>query len=360
MTWQETLRIFERVLQTTGRGERVAVATVTHIDGSAYRRPGAKLLIEQDGVMIGNVSGGCLESDLNEIALVVMSENAPRLRHYDTGSDENTVWGLGLGCNGSVDVFVRPFTPDEGESPVAPLLRLLSCDNPFVVSTVVAGDQALGSTLIVTVDGSVTGSTGDVELDSRISEHALAALRDGKSAVQDIGSLQIFAEVLVPPLQLVICGAGDDAIPLAASASDQGFRVTVADHRPAYLTTERFPDAAQLIEMRAEEGGELPAGADTYVVIMTHFVDRDREWTRYFMPTEVPYIGILGPRSRTEEILAGIEPRNRDRIYGPVGLDIGAERPEQVALSIMAELLAISSGHVPRHLREKDGPIHDD
>ena len=371
--WQETSQILGRVTELAAAGRRAALATVVRIDGSAYRRAGAKLLVEESGATRGGVSGGCLEADVREIALGVMREGTPRFRHYETGSDDRTVWGLGLGCNGAVDVFVQPATSADAQDMARRVRALLAGDAPFAVSTVVRGPStALGRMMLVAAVGSRAGCTGNPALDREVARRTEALLAVGESRRYDIESTcagtestGVFTEVHVPPPRLVICGAGDDAMPLAAHASQIGYRVTVVDHRPAYLSRERFPDAER-IDRRPDDGLEgLPLGPSTHLVVMTHSFAHDREWGRRLLRTDVPYIGLLGPRARRDEILEQIgvtgEPAGAtgmDRFFAPVGLDLGADGPEQIAVSILAELLAVRTSSVPRHLRDKDGVIH--
>lgn len=370
--WQETAQIVGRVAELAAAGRRAAMATVVRIDGSAYRRPGAKLLVEEDGATCGGVSGGCLEADVREIAGAVMRGGAPRLCHYETGDDDRTVWGLGLGCNGAVDIFVQPVTSGDTLDLARQVGTLLAGDSPFAVSTVVRGPSAaLGRTLLAG-DGLAAGSTGAPGLDREIARRSDTLLAGGESKLYDIesdgadtDSTGVFTEVHVPPPRLVICGAGDDAMPLAAFASRIGFRVTVVDHRPAHLSRERFPDAER-IDRRPTDGLEgFPLGPRTHVVVMTHSFAHDREWIRRLLRTGAPYIGLLGPRARRDEILGQIgasgEPgaaTGTDRLFAPVGLDLGADGPEQVAVSILAELLAVRASSAPRHLRDKEGVIH--
>ncbi len=354
--WQETRQIMRRVAELTERGEAAAVATVVHIRGSAYRRPGAKLLVEASGKTWGGVSGGCLEADVREVGLAVLCDGVPRLRHYDTGSDEETVWGLGLGCNGSVDIFVQPATAPETLAAFARVRELLEGDAPFTVSTVLAG----GQTLVRADVGAVTGSTGEARLDGEIKQRAADCLADERSAVYDVSSARVFTEVHIPPPRLVIFGAGDDAMALASTARNVGFRVAVVDHRPAYLAPERFPEATHLIDARpGQDSDPLPPPLDrrSYAVVMTHSFAHDRDWVRHLVGTDVPYIGLLGPRARTETILGELTGDGSDRVFGPAGLDLGADGPEQIAVSIVAELLAVWGQREPRHLREREGAI---
>jgi len=354
--WQETSLLLDEAARAAGAGRRTALATVVRILGSTYRRPGAKLLVADDGAVSGGVSGGCLEDDVREVALGVLRGAPPALRRYDTGGDEQQVWGLGLGCDGMVEVFVERL---DGRGAVAARARkLLAGDRPFAIATLVAGPGA-GAALLLEEDATVTGSTGDAALDRTIAATARAQLGAGTTGVVEIGARRLFVEVLEPPPRLIICGAGDDARPLAALATSAGFRVTVADHRPAYLVADRFPAGVRLVQARPEEGIEAFAQtAGTFVVIQTHSLTHDKHWARSAATSAACYVGLLGPRERGQKLLEELPPAARRRVFTPVGLDLGAEGPEQIAVSIVAELLAVHTGRPPRHLRERDGAIH--
>jgi xanthine/CO dehydrogenase XdhC/CoxF family maturation factor len=206
----------------------------------------------------------------------------------------------------------------------------------------------------------VTLDSAEGPLDAEAVVRARDLLLTGRSAVEEIDGRSTFIESLMPPPQLVVFGAGDDARPLAQLAADAGFRVVVTDQRPAYLTVERFPAAAALVH------SGLALDDTEYAVVMTHNFAHDQEFVRLLLESPVPYIGILGPRQRTERILGNLaregafDESQRDRIYGPVGLDIGTDGAEQVALSIIAELLAVRSGRQARSTRERPVPIHAD
>ncbi|HEX6899036.1 MAG TPA: XdhC family protein [Thermoanaerobaculia bacterium] len=355
--WKETAEVLSRLAELTAAGRRAALATVVHIVGSAYRRPGAKFLIEETGDTLGSVSGGCLEADVREVAKEVLATGRPSLRHYSTGADEDVVWGLGLGCNGLVDVFIQSAT----EGPLADLedtLRgLLAGDAPFTVATVVEGD-GLGQTLIVGPD-SVHGSLGSADLDAQAVEKARSLALSGRSGVHPVGDRRVFFEALPPPPHLIVCGAGDDARPLVAYAADAGFRVTLVDHRQGLMNPAWFPQAARLILARPEDQEtDLPPAERSLAVVKTHSLGHDREWARRLLAAGLPYVGMLGPRARTESILKEIGMPGDERVYGPVGLDLGADGPRQVALSIVAELLAFTAGREPKHLSERKEAIH--
>ena len=333
--WRETAEIAERVAVLASSGRRAALATVVRIDGSSYRRPGAKLLIEDDGRTIGGVSGGCLEADVRGIALHVIETGTPQLLHYDTGADDHTVWGLGLGCNGSVDIFVQPATVPETLRVLTEIGARLDGTSAFGISTVVEGSSAVGETRVVDDVGAA------------------------RSRVETIDGRTVFTEILDAPPSLIVCGAGDDARALVAYASDAGFAVTVVDHRHAFLAADRFPSAKRLVHLRPEAAaGALAIDARTLAVVKTHSFVHDRDWLRVFLTTRVSYIGVLGPRARADQMLEEIGERRDPRVFAPVGLSLGADGPEQIAISVVAELLAVLTRQQPGHLRERGQTIH--
>jgi xanthine dehydrogenase accessory factor len=357
--WKETADIIDRVAQLDSLSRSAAIATVVRIAGSAYRRPGAKLLVEDDGRTVGGVSGGCLEADVCGVALAVMRTRIPRVLHYDTGADDQTVWGLGLGCYGSVDVFVQPVDAPGVRDTLHAVRGLLNRDDPFAICTVIDGPLDVGRSVIVGTEGVLAVSTGPQGLDDDLTRFAGDCLTLRTSRLHSVDSRLVFAEVLVPPPRLVVCGAGDDSRPLVAYASDSGYAVTVVDHRVAFLSSDRFPAARRLVALRPEDDpATLGIGSDTAVVIQTHSFAHDRAWLSYVLRTDASYIGLLGPRARTDRILHQIRAQDSRRVFGPVGLDLGAEGPEQIAISIVAELLAVRADHKPKHLRDRRMAIH--
>ena len=311
----------------------------------------------EDGSTAGNVSGGCLEQDVREVAREVIRSGREEVRSYCSTSDDIAAWDLGLGCDGQVEVLIAP-----APEPLPRERALLDGRMPFAVATVLPA----GPRLLVTPD-STEGTLGAHLLDAEAAVRARELLTAGQSAVLELGDHSVFIESLIPPPQLVIFGAGDDARPLARFAADIGFRVVLADKRPAYLTTARFPSAAALVHGGVGNWEQRLALDETcYAVVMTHNFGDDQKFTRSLLGSSIAYIGILGPRQRTERILGNLsregafDESQRDRIYGPVGLDIGTDGAEQVALSIIAELLAVRSGRRVRSVRERPVPIHAD
>ncbi len=354
--WQETRDIARRVLEAAASGQFIALATVIEIAGSAYRRPGAKLCVDAHGDTWGGVSGGCLEADVRELGLGSIQSGASCLRHYETGSDEDTLWGLGLGCDGQVRVFIQRIAP-ESQVLWSKVNELLEGDDAIVLATIVSGDAAARSVLFAR-GVMIASTTGDGDLDRTLTEHAANLVVSGASRLESLGSSSVFFDVLRPPPRLLVIGAGDDAMPLVAMASDLGFRASVVDHRPAYLSADRFPNAT-LVPARPENGlAPIRLTADTWAVVMTHTLVRDRAWVSALLDSPVAYIGVLGPRTRVSDLLDELGARAAPRVFGPVGLDIGADGPEQIALAVLAEVLAVRSRRQPQHLRDREVPIH--
>jgi xanthine/CO dehydrogenase XdhC/CoxF family maturation factor len=354
--WQETRDIARRI-RNVEPGTPAAVATVIRIEGSAYRRPGAKLLIEGTGAMQGGVSGGCLEADVKEVGLAALREGRSCTRRYETGAEADTVWGLGLGCEGRVELLVQPVT-NAGRPLWHAVADALDGDRPFVLASLSEGPAA-GRSILISAGERVAGSSGDAGHDHSIVSRAQGHLTAGKSAVETIDGVTVFFDVLLPPPWLSVFGAGDDAAPVVRLAAELGFRCAVVDHRAAFVTAERFPEAHRYEVRRPEEGVDgLPLGEEAAALVMTHALAHDIAWVRAVATTPVMYLGVLGPQRRVARILAAAGVPAGGRVYGPVGLDLGAVGPEQIALSVLAELLAVRAGRDAASLRERGAAIH--
>jgi xanthine dehydrogenase accessory factor len=358
--WLETREVLDFLAGAAAAGKRTALATVVRVRGSAYRHEGAKLAVAEDGSTAGNVSGGCLEQDVREVALQVIKKGQAELRSYCSSTDEIAAWDLGVGCEGQVDVYVEVAGARPKER------KLLNGRMSFAVCSPVDGkrDTGKGQRLVVT-RGGADGDLGSKDLNTRATAKARELIETGESGIHEIAGCSVFIDVLVPPPQLIVLGAGDDARPLVRFATDVGFRVVVVDRRPGLLTPERFPAAALLVESGGADLPEkLPVDAECYAVVMNHNFADDQAYVRTLLRSPVAYVGLLGPRQRTERILrnlasgGGDGPLDEGRVYGPVGLDIGTDGAEQVALAVIAEILAVRSGRQARSLRERPVAIH--
>jgi xanthine dehydrogenase accessory factor len=355
------------------RGERMALATIVAVRGSTYRRPGARLLVPEQGELIGNISGGCLENDVADVARIVMQEGMARVVSFDLTADDEAVWGWGLGCNGAIELFVEP---GEKAAEVAGALRMaLEDERPISMVTVLDSsipgvDQ--GTRLLVRPDGSADTSLGDPALDAAATASAMELLSRDRSEIRTLpgssGEAKAFVEVLEPPLRLLVCGAGHDAASLVRAAAGLGWHSIVVDDRGEFLNRERFPEAAGFVRLdRPEEVAKVaPIDERTFVVVMTHNFLRDKDYIRSLLGSPARFIAMLGPGARTQRLMtelreegAAMTEENLERIHGPAGLDLGAEGPEEIAAAIVAEIVAVKRGREGGFLKHRVGPIHD-
>lgn len=350
------------------RGDRMALATIVGVQGSTYRREGARLLVPENAKPIGTISGGCLEGDVREVAAEVMREGTPRLLHFDLTADDEAVWGWGLGCNGVVDVFIEPAEGAFGTA--GALRRAVEEQRDLVAVTVITayGGPTPGDRMLVHPDGAAEGSLGAADVDEGAVESALGALREERSRTVSLPrGVEVFVEVLQPPIRLLVCGAGHDAIPMVRFGSMLGWRVEVIDDREQFLKARRFPEAARLVRTEPIEAATAAGGDErSYVVVMSHNFLRDKDYLRSFLSSNAAYIGMLGPKARLERILDELrregfepDPDDLDLVHGPAGLDLGAEGPEEVAWAVVGEILALRNGRAGGFLKGRSGPIHD-
>jgi xanthine/CO dehydrogenase XdhC/CoxF family maturation factor len=325
------------VQHLTAPGAKSGVlATLVTVEGSSYRRPGARLLVTADGRRIGSISGGCLEEDVLARAHAVAAGGKPELVLYDTSSENDLVWGVGLGCHGVVQVLLEKLPA-----------------NPEWVKTLSAN---LGARRATDIEVIWRSAGARAPLGTRLASPST-------STPSDAG---IFRQTLEPPVSLVIFGAGDDAQPLVGFAKQLGWHVTVADPRPAFATAPRFPEAdALVVGPAAELVGRIDPGPATLAVVMTHHYVHDVPLLRALLARPLAYLGLLGPKKRADKIAGDLTadgfvltPEMQARLHAPVGLDLGAETSGEVALAIMAEMQAALGQRDARPLRERTGSIH--
>lgn len=335
------------------------LASVVSVAGSTYRRIGARLLVLPDDALLGLISGGCLEGDLLARAREVREDGAPRLIHYDATAEDDIVWGLGLGCAGVVDVLMEPVAPGR-PGPLAWLAAWRRERETGVLATALAPGQ-LGRRWALHPDGRLEGAPSD---------EVRAALREASSTGRSrrIATREgdVTLEVARPPRRLLVFGAGPDARPVAHLAVELGWEVELVDHRPAHARADHFPGARVYLLPTEDAVAEVGVDRDTYVLVMSHHYLVDRALLCDLLPSQAPYVGLLGPRRRAEHLLADIErlgigltADQRERLHAPAGLDIGGEGPEAIALSLLAEVMAAAEGRSGGWLRERKGPIHE-
>jgi xanthine/CO dehydrogenase XdhC/CoxF family maturation factor len=377
----ELRAIVEAFDAATAKRERCALATVVSVDGSSYRRPGARMLIGEGGGSTGTISAGCLEADVIEHARRVIDTASPQLLEYDTTSaNEDIVWGLGLGCNGVVRVLVEPV---DGDSiPIAALRRSSGPgprSEPVLLATVyrrdragwgVAADVHIGAHLTIAPDHTVAhdGMSPAVAaaLTPVLQFPTTSPVASG-SRVHDVEGTVVtaFVERLLPPVRLVIFGAGQDAVPVMESAHALGWQVEVADPRCRPASLDRFAKAAVRLT-RAEDFPAVAIDAQTAALVMSHDYAQDLAALARLVGSPASYIGVMGPRKRTVQMLGDLatrglvsdEDETLARLHAPAGLDIGANGPAEIALSIVAEARAVLAGRQGGLLRDRAGAIH--
>lgn len=353
-----------------------ALATVTEVEGSSYRRPGARMLVTDDGHLTGSISGGCLEGDALRRARRVMLTGKSEIIVYDsTDIEEDLQHGAQLGCEGTIHILLESVDYSDTDNPVELLRKTSRQDNAVVLITILSAKNSIrdlvGKRLLITNNNEQQiNLTGDFSADQLILNDALEILNSGQSVTQnyfvDQETARIFLEVILPAPQLTVYGAGNDAQPLVRMAVGLGWRVHILDGRSPQATVQRFPEAesVQVVKLADLEKQHFSPG---YAVLMSHNYHYDYAVLKQLASfNPVNYIGILGPRKKTDRLLddlkqAGIElnEEQNERLYGPVGLNIGAETAEEIAVSVMAELLAVRHKCKAGFLRELDGPIHN-
>lgn len=361
----ENRLVMEAVHEARKAGRKAALATVVRVFGSAYRREGAKMLVDEQENITGMISGGCLEADVAETAKKVIETGRPILKTY--AMDEDVVWGLGLGCPGTVEIHIELVS---GQQPV--LSAWLDCirkEQEGILATVLPdGKNEKVHRLFIPKEGQPVGTLGDSRLDWQASNIALRKLSESnpKSETLIIESADqredhVFVDVYIPPLKLMIFGAGHDAIPVARYGVSLGFDTIVIDQRSFYNSEERFPGTRRIVADTTRFAETVHIDSRTYIVVMNHHLERDQETLKFVLPSASPYIGVLGPRSRRIRMLEAIEKEGSSfensqlqRMYSPIGLDIGAATPEEIAISILGEIVAIKNGHTGGFLQNSE------
>ncbi len=326
----------------------VALATVVQTWGSSPRAAGAKMALTPPphNDIAGSVSGGCVEGAVYEEGVQALATGRARLLHF--GVADETAWEVGLACGGSIDVFVQPLNAHIYQAIHSTLTEQL----PFATVTIVAGPpEILGATLLVHDDGQVSGSLGDWH-DAAL-DVSRAALQAGQSRRQKLSdSVEIFIEVTLPPPTLVIVGGVHIAIALTALAKTLGYRTIVVDPRKAFGNEARFPHADQLIQAWPDEAlAQISLTRGTAIAMLTHDPKLDDPALKLALPSSAFYVGALGSpttqaKRRARLLAEGLTETQINRLYGPIGLDLGARSPEEIALAVMAQVVAARNGRM--------------
>ncbi len=363
-------------------GQRCALATVVNVEGSSYRRPGARMLVCENGASTGTISAGCLEADVVEHAKRAIRTGVSKIVEYDTAAtSDEMVWGLGLGCNGIVHVLVEPLSTDSFyiqalrrscESNAAPVMVATVCRHTPSRFVQAENQIKTGARIMIDEDGNVrsdalSGPWAAV-LETEMRTLSSVEVNSGARTLNVAGgTVTVFIETLIAPVPLVIFGAGPDALPIVELARSVGWQTEVVDPQARHSTLTRFAIADHVTLSRDED---VPARVTitprTLTLLMTHNYPHDLALLKFLLDSPACYIGVMGPRNRTERMLSELAAKEMlrsdeadlSRLYSPVGLDIGANTPAEVALSIVAEMRAVLEGCGGGLLRERRGSIH--
>lgn len=370
---KELQQIITAYEKSKDRNQKTALATVVKVDGSAYRRPGARMLVTEDGELTGAISGGCLEGDALRKAQSVIFQQQSMVVTYDTTDEDDQKFGVGLGCNGIIQVLIEPIDLNDENNPVALLKIALEDRQSSTLVTVFSlkhsRSEQIGTRILL------KGEThhGSSE---KIDEKLFKQIHDDFNDIIDkqvntikiypeFDDILVFYESIRPPVQLFLFGAGNDTIPLAKMAAILGWQIQLIDGRKNYATKERFPDVSAITTgPPAEVVKHLYPDSNSVAMLMTHNFEYELEVLNHLIPFNLPYIGILGPKKKTEKLISILRDKgvnvSMENIFAPTGLNLGAEGSEEIALSVLAEIKAVLNKKTPIFLREKSGPIHEE
>ncbi|AWK06517.1 alanine dehydrogenase [Flavobacterium crocinum] len=366
---KEISEILKAYSKAKSEDKKTALATVVKVEGSSYRQPGARMLVTEDGQLTGAISGGCLEGDALRKALLAIHQKQNKLITYNTSNEDDAELGLQLGCNGIVHILFEYIDDEESNNPIKLLKQLELERKEAVIVTVFSLKRnafQIGTTLFFRKDSPVLNHNDEV---LNLIAYAKEVLQTKISIVRKLQTEnEALIEYINPPISLVIAGAGNDVQPLVKMASILGWKITIGDGRATHTTEKRFPKADTVQIAKSEQFLEnIIIDEQTYFVLMTHNYKYDLAVLKQLLETNCKYIGILGPKTKLNRMLDDLENEGiklngeqLERIYSPIGLDIGAETSEEIALSVVAEIKAFSAGKTGTSLKYKLGKIHDE
>ena len=367
---KEQKAIIEAFRKTDLNSRKVALATVVKVRGSSYRSPGARLLITDDGKWVGSISGGCLEGDALRKARQVMMDRAPLTVTYDTSEASNQNLGISLGCNGVIDVMIEPVNADTPHDPLKLFEQIISFEEPVALATIFSNGTYQGEKFLVNSSAEVLVSFSRAELNDLVRKDLMNVFLTKRSEAKDYvfeeTNLEVFVELIQPSISVMIFGGGFDARPVSALAKSLGWDVTVTDECVAHIAPLFFPTADKLsLCSRELIERDFKITPFTACVLMSHNYEYDRDVLKSILQSPTPYIGVLGPRKRFDKMISEFENENihlssddLHRIHSPIGLDIGAEAPDEIALSIVAEIQSKFSNRSGGFLKYRNAPIH--
>jgi xanthine dehydrogenase accessory factor len=367
---KEQKAIIDAFQKTDLTQRKVALATVVQVKGSSYRSPGARMLITDDGKWVGSISGGCLEGDALRKARQVMTDKKPLTVTYDTSEDSNQNLGIGLGCNGVIDVLIEPVNEGDHANPITLFETLVSSKESVALATIFSGPDFTGEKFLINENKDVLMSFSNERLNDLLLPDLSQVFETKRSEAKRFTfegeTLEVFIELIQPAISLMIFGGGFDARPVSQLAKSLGWQVTVTDECVAHIAPVFFPTADKLsLCHRDFVDRDFDITPFTACVLMSHNYEYDRAVLKKLLSSPAPYIGILGPRKRFDKMVdeftaEGIRVSGDDlhRIHSPIGLDIGAEAPDEIALSIISEIQGKFANRSGGFLKYRKAPIH--
>ena len=331
-------------------GRALALGVLAHTAGSTYRKPGALILIAADGEYAGLISGGCLEGDLREHARAVIASGTAVSVRYDTRTPDDLLWGLGLGCEGAMQILLLRAGPANGWQPLAHLAAALATHERTAVGVIVesADGEVRPGTVVLPVDAGAGAPLPAPLAAPAVQQLLRRAAQRGETAWLEQSSWKLFVLPLSLPPRILLLGAGPDALPVVDFAVRLGWKVTLVDHRAAYAVPGHFPGAESVLLARPETlSGVLDLNGFAAAIVMSHHLPSDLAYLRVLAASAIPYLGLLGPAMRRARLLAdlGADARGlHGRLHAPVGLPLGGRSPESIALAIVAQLHAFVHG----------------
>ncbi|MFM8744561.1 MAG: XdhC family protein [Cytophagales bacterium] len=360
------LRVIIDAHRQADKTRQAAIATVVKVRGSSYRRPGARMYITDDGKWVGSISGGCLEGDALRKARKVMADHKAMTVTYDTREESNQNLGISLGCNGVIDVLIEPV--QNVDSTLSIFENCLASNQPVAIATIIRG-KGTGEKLLIHASGNFS-TLSNAALAEKIKPSLLQVFSSKRSEIKNFRlgeeDFEVFIELVQPTISVILFGGGFDARPVSQLAKTLDWQVQVTDECVAHIAPIFFPQADNLsLCQRDFIDRNFHITPFTACVLMSHNYEYDRDALKKLLHSAAPYIGILGPRKRFDKMLAefkheGIEltPQQMQRIHSPIGLDIGAEAAEEIAVSIIAEIQSKFANRSGGFLKYNSGPIH--
>lgn len=356
--------------EANANGLKTALATVVKVEGSSYRQPGARMLVTEDGQLTGAISGGCLEGDALKRAVLAMHQKSNKLITYDTSNPDDVEFGVQLGCNGIVHILFEYIDENRAQNPILLLEKTIENRNASVIATLFSLDKKnhqIGTVASI-INKEITLLDSNIISENELLNFSLQVFEGKQNVIRKVLSNEALFQYIPPQTTLIIAGAGNDVRPLVEIASILGWKIIIADGRATHALKKRFPKADDVLLARPEEIiDQIEINESSIFVLMTHNYNYDLALLKLIIDKPLKYIGLLGPKTKLDRMIEDmtssgivIGGKELNKLFGPVGLDIGAETSEEIAISIIAEIQAVLNQKKGLSLRDKNEKIHTD